>query len=117
MSDKLPTLDEAITDNSKNPVRVTASLYDGNASEMNTIWAEKADYLAEVGEGLKNVKALRTDEHGHIIVPYDTTKILTLAPATRETLGGIKLSKNIDENGNITIFRDEYLLLKILICV
>ena len=121
----IPRLDSdelLVTDTFKNPVKISDSYLDTeDEGEVNTLWAEKADYLYEknVGEGLKNIPYPKRDHNGDIIIMEDEngnqfadlSYKLALKPAQEEELGGVKLTGMFkpDKNGNPTINRDEFL--------
>ena len=94
---------ELIIDTIKQPVKVSANMLDENSDDVNTVWAEKADYLNEdnLGEGLRNKAEFVKDSFGNII--YDeVTYSLNVAPASKDAIGGIRLPAD----GSITVNPD-----------
>ncbi len=92
-------LNDIVTDREKQPVRVAANFFGGD--EINTIWAEKTDYIAtpNLGESFINTPILAVDAHGNtdfnidadLNMTGDLSYRLDLRPADKKTLGGVKL--------------------------
>ena len=99
---------ELIVDNVKQPVKVSANFLSGVEDEINTIWAEQADYLTKdnLGDGLCNKPMNVRDKDGNIIAD-EITYQLNIKQATVDEIGGIKLpedgSLQLNNSGNLQI--------------
>lgn len=97
-----------LDDNGKLPFKDTAKVpqkiytdffLNDEDDDIGSIWAEKSDYLNDdnLGEGLSN-KELFLDEK-------NSTYVLTLDPATKTSIGGVKIGSglSIDKQGVLSI--------------
>ena len=104
------TSPDLIIDTSREPVKVSANFFDPETgeSEVNTIWAEKADYLDEdnIGIGLENKPAWVYDKFGNKDTE-ERTFVLNLKQAQHHELGGVRLPNDnslyLDNNQQIRI--------------